>query len=165
MSFSFPRGAVFSALMLTVFLPRGGHAQIATRPVLTLEAARAVVAAAQAEARRNQWNVVIAIVDDGGHLVLLERMDGTQVDSVEVAPAKARSAVLFRRPTKVFADRIAEGGTGILALPGAVPIEGGIPLAVNDTVIGAIGVSGVTSQQDGQIAQAGVDAFARLARR
>ena len=118
-----------------------------------------------AEATRNRWSVVIAIVDDGGNLLLLERMDGTQLGSVEVAQAKARSAVLFRRPTKVFSDRLAEGGTALLSLPGALPIEGGVPLAVNDTVVGAIGVSGVTSQQDGQIAQAGVDAFAGLVRR
>jgi len=165
MPVSSPRVAVLLAAGLAFAMPRAGSAQVSTKSVLTLEGARAVATAAMAEATRNRWSVVIAIVDDGGNLLLLERMDGTQLGSVEVAQAKARSAVLFRRPTKVFSDRLAEGGTALLSLPGALPIEGGVPLAVNDTVVGAIGVSGVTSQQDGQIAQAGVDAFAGLVRR
>jgi glc operon protein GlcG len=139
--------------------PRNIAAQSAEQPGLTLEAANRIADAAQAEATRNRWNVVIAVVDAGGYLVHLRRMDGTQLGSVVVAEEKAKSAVLFRRPTKAFSDAIASGNTGVLRLPGAIPIEGGVPLAMGDQVVGAIGVSGVTAQQDGQIAQAGVKAF------
>ena len=126
---------------------------------LTLAAATRIADAAQAEATRNQWNVVIAVLDGGGHLVHLRRMDGAQLGSVDVAQDKARSAVLFRRPTKAFADAVASGRIGVLRLAGAIPIEGGIPLLVGDQVVGAIGVSGVTSEQDGQVAQAGARAL------
>lgn len=126
---------------------------------ITLAQARTVAAAAEAEALKNNWPVVIAIVDTGGHLVLLHRLDNTQIASVEVARAKAFSAVGFRRPTKVFEDTVAgPGGARITALPGAVPIEGGVPIVVDGRIIGAIGVSGVTSQQDGVIAAAGIAA-------
>jgi glc operon protein GlcG len=133
-------------------------------PNITLEQARKVMAAAQAEARTNQWNVVIAIVDAGGHLVMLERMDHTQFGSVEVARQKAWSSAAFRRPTKVFQDILAAGGEGtrILAVQGASPVEGGLPILVDGKIVGAIGVSGVTSQQDGVIALAGVRALAPL---
>lgn len=148
-------------LMLGTWLAVPGHsaAQTAQQPALTLEAATRLADAAQAEATRNKWNVVIAVVDGGGHLVLLRRMDGTQLGSVVVAEEKAKSALLFRRPTKAFADAVASGRTGVLRLSGAIPIEGGVPLVVGDQVVGAIGVSGVTAEQDGQIAQAGVKAF------
>jgi glc operon protein GlcG len=132
-----------------------------TKPVLTLAVAREIAAAAEAHARENQWNVCIAIVDDGGHLLYFLRMDGTQTGSVTVSQEKARTACAFRRPTKTFEEGVAGGRTVILSLPGALPIEGGLPLVVEGTVVGAIGVSGVTSQQDGMIAQAGVDALAR----
>lgn len=136
--------------------------QVAPAPgrVLTLEAARKVASAAGAEARRNNWNVVIAIVDAGGYLVYLERMDGVQLASIEIAIRKARSAALFRRPTKTFEDQLAGGRQAVLALPGAMPFEGGLPIVADGEVIGAIGVSGVTGQQDGQIARAGVEALA-----
>ena len=130
--------------------------------VLTLEAATRVADAAQAEATRNRWNVVIAVVDGGGYLVHLRRLDGTQLGSVAVAEEKAKSAVLFRRPTKAFADAVASGRTAVLRLPGAIPIEGGVPLLVGDQVVGAIGVSGVMSEQDGQVAQAGAKAFSAV---
>ncbi|MEN9637132.1 MAG: hypothetical protein RL077_5536 [Verrucomicrobiota bacterium] len=128
---------------------------------ISLAEAKRVVAAAQTEAARNQWNVVISVVDAGGHLVALERMDATQYGSVEVAQEKARTAVAFRRPSKVFQDGVAAGGEGlrILKLPGALPIEGGLPLLVGGKIVGAVGVSGVTSAQDGQIAAAGVAAL------
>ena len=138
-----------------------GSAAAQSQPALTLEAATRIADAAQAEATRNKWNVVIAVMDNGGHLVHLRRMDDTQIGSVAVAEEKAKSAVLFRRPTKAFADAVASGRTGVLRLPGAIPIEGGIPLLAGNQVVGAIGVSGVTSEQDGQIAQAGVKAFAK----
>ena len=138
-----------------------GSATAQSQPALTLEAATRIADAAQAEATRNKWNVVIAVVDDGGYLVHLRRMDDTQIGSVAVAEEKAKSAVLFRRPTKAFADAVASGRTGVLRLPGAIPIEGGIPLVGGNQVVGAIGVSGVTSEQDGHIAQAGVKAYAK----
>jgi len=135
------------------------QAPLGQRKTLTLEAARKIAAAAEAEARKNNWNVVIAVVDEGGYLVYLERMDGVQLASIEIAQRKARSAALFRRPTKAFEDQLVGGRQAILALPGAMPFEGGLPIVVDGEVIGAIGVSGVTSQQDGQIAKAGVDAL------
>ena len=125
---------------------------------IPLADAKRVLVAAQAEAVKNKWNVAIAIVDSGGHLVAYERLDSTQYGSVEVALEKARSAAAFRRPTKAFQDAVAGGGEGLrmLKLPGGMPIEGGLPLVIGGKIVGAIGVSGVTSAQDGQIAAAGV---------
>ena len=134
----------------------------ADRKTLTLEIAKQIAAAAVKEAARNQWNLTIAIVDDGGHLLYLERMDQANAASAEVATHKARSALLFKRPTKAFEDVLAGGRAAILGLPGAVPLEGGIPLLAYGTIAGAIGASGATSQQDGVSAKAGVDAFAGI---
>jgi glc operon protein GlcG len=132
-------------------------------PAITLEQAKEVMAGAEAEAQKNNWPVVIAIVDTGGNLVLLQRLDNAQFGSVEVARQKAWSASAFRRPTKVFQEAIAAGGANLrlLSLEGASPLEGGIPLVVDGQIIGAIGVSGVTSEQDAQIAQAGVDTLTK----
>ena len=146
-------------LAIGLAAPGSARAQSPAAPAVTLERATRVAAAAETEARRNNWNVVVAIVDDTGYLVLLRRMDNTQLGSVAVAQEKATSAVLFRRPTKAFAEAVASGRTAVLGLPGAIPIEGGIPLLAGGRVVGAIGVSGVTAEQDGQIAQAGVKAF------
>ena len=132
-------------------------AQTTDKKVLNLEGARKVAAAAEAEAKKNNWNVVIAIVDDGGNLLYLQRMDGTQTGSIQVAIDKAKTAQAFKRPTKVFEDAIAGGRNAILGLNGALPLEGGLPIKTGDQVIGAIGVSGVTAPQDGQIAKAGTD--------
>ena len=131
-------------------------------PSITLEQARKVSAAAQAEALRNGWRVVVAVMDPGGHLVLLERMDNAQFGSVQVAQDKARSAVAFRRPTKAFQDMVAAGGEGLrmLVVSGAVPIDGGLPIIVGGKVIGGIGLSGGTSAQDGRVAAAGLAALA-----
>lgn len=128
---------------------------------INLAQAKKVLAGAQAKARKNNWNVVVAIVDSGGHIVLLERMDSTQYGSVEVALGKARSASAFRRPSKVFQDIVGSGGAGlrILTLAGASPLNGGLPLILNGKLVGAIGVSGVTGDQDAIIAQAGVEAL------
>ncbi len=136
-------------------------AQLPTKPVLTLEAAKKLAAAAEEEAVKNKWNIVIAIVDDGGNLLYLQRLDGTQTGSIEVALQKARTAVHFKRPSKALEDAVTGGRTVVLAL-GAMPIEGGLPLMVDDKLIGAIGVSGVTAQQDGQVAKAGADALAKV---
>jgi glc operon protein GlcG len=137
------------------------QAQLAPRRGLTLAAAKNIANAAEKHAMANKWNVVIAIMDEGGHLLYLQRMDETQVGSVEVAIRKARSAVLFKRPTKAFEDTLAGGRTAILQLPGAMPVEGGLPIEVEGRVIGAVGVSGVTSQQDAEIAKAGIAALQR----
>jgi glc operon protein GlcG len=128
---------------------------------IPLERARQVVAGARAEAQKNKWPVAIAVVDAGGHLVAFERMDTTQTGSVLVAIEKAKTSAAFRRPTKAFQDVIAAGGDGLrmLALPGATPLEGGLLLVQEGRIVGAIGISGVTSAQDAQIARAGVAAL------
>ena len=137
--------------------------QLMDKKGLTLEVAKKVAAAAEEEALKNKWNVVIAIVDDGGSLVYLQRLDETQIGSIEVAIQKAKTAVNFKRPTKALEDAVMSGGrTVVLSLPGALPIEGGLPLMVDGKLVGAIGVSGVTGQQDGQIAKAGADALAKM---
>jgi glc operon protein GlcG len=129
-------------------------------PPITLEAAKKVMAAAEAEATKNNWGMAIAILDSTGHMVMLLKLDNTQYGSIAVAEDKARSAVDFRRPTKVFEDLVAQGGLGMrtLALRGASPLEGGLPIIVGGKIIGAIGVSGATAVQDGQVAKAGADA-------
>ena len=126
-----------------------------------LEMAKRLAAPAIAEARKNQWTMAVAIVDISGGLVYFEKMDDTQNGSVEVSISKARSAALFKRATKVFQDGVAGGGAGlrILTLKGAVPIEGGVPIVVDGKIIGAIGVSGGTSDQDGVVAAAALASF------
>jgi uncharacterized protein GlcG (DUF336 family) len=128
---------------------------------ISADAAKKLAAAAIAEARKNNWAMAVAVVDTGGYLVYFERMPDTQLGSVEVSIEKARSAALFRRPTKAFQDTVAAGGEGlrILRLTGAVPVEGGIPIIVDGKLIGAVGASGGSSDQDGRTAQAGVAAM------
>ena len=128
-------------------------------PPITLDNAKKAAAAASTEARKNNWNMAIAIVDPDGTLVYYEKMDSTQLGSAKVAIDKARSAALFKRPTKVFQDRVGSGGVNLLALEGAVPVEGGIPLMIDGHIVGAIGVSGDSSDHDAISAQAGVDAL------
>ncbi len=130
-----------------------------SKPILTLDDAKKIAMAAEAEALRNSWRVVIAIVDDGGHLLYLQRNHGTQFGSVEIAIQKARAAVAFQRPTKVAEDAVLNGRLIHLALPGALPAEGGVPLMHDNQIIGGLGISGVRSFEDGQIAQAGVAAL------
>ena len=125
------------------------------KPALTLAGAKAVAAAAQAEAARNRWPVVIAVVDDGGHLLVLERMDQAQLGSIDVAIGKARSAVLFKRDTKQWEEILKAGRLAPLAFPDLLPAEGGIPIRAQDQIVGAIGVSGVAPDQDAQVARAG----------
>lgn len=128
---------------------------------ISLERAKGVMAAAEAEARANDWPMVIAIVDSGGHLVMLHSVDHAQHGSVVIAQEKARCAVNFKRPTKAFEDAVAEGGYNlrVLAAPGMMPLEGGLPLIVDGRIVGAIGVSGMRSNQDGQVAEAGAKAL------
>ena len=122
-----------------------------------VEDAKRAAAAALAEARRGGWNMAAAVVDPAGELVYFEKMDDTQNGSVRVAIGKARAAALFKRPTKAFQDMLAAGGEGlrVLALEGAVPVDGGVPLVAGGKIVGAIGISGGTSEQDGQCARAG----------
>ena len=128
--------------------------------VLSIIDAKTIAAGARAEAEKNGWTVVIAIVDDGGHLVYLERMDGTQKASCVVAQEKARTAIMFKRPTVAMEKVIADGRVAMLSLPGVTFVEGGLPIIHEGHFVGAIGVSGVQSSQDGQIAKAGLDALA-----
>ncbi len=137
-------------------------AQLADKKALTLEAAKQIAAAAEKEAAGSKLTMVIAILDDGGNLIYLERMDETQIGSIDVAQQKAHSAIAFKRPTKVFEDAVAGGRTALLRLPGAIPVEGGLPLIAGGKIIGAIGCSGGTSQQDGVVAKAGADAMAKM---
>jgi glc operon protein GlcG len=130
------------------------------KPVLNLAAARRVVDAAAAEAARRGSTVVIVVVDDGGYPLLLERLDNTQVASVEVGIGKARTAAIFRRPSREFEEQVKTGRVAALALPGATPLQGGVPLRVGGMVVGAVGVSGNTPQEDEDIALAGAAAFA-----
>jgi glc operon protein GlcG len=127
---------------------------------ISLEQAKKVMAGAEAEAKKNSWPVVIVILDSGGQLVMLQRLDNAQWGSVDIAKEKARSAVALRRPTKALQDLIAQGGANLRLLNiGYSVLEGGIPIVVDGKIIGSVGVSGVTSQQDAQIAQAGIDAM------
>jgi len=130
-----------------------------TQLVLSIDDAHKMAAAARAEAKAQGWSVVIAIVDDGGHLVYLERLDGTQKASSEIAIAKARTAIMFKRPSKVLEDAVAGGRVAVMSLPGVTPVEGGLPIVVDGHFLGAIGVSGVQSSQDAQVARAGLEAL------
>jgi uncharacterized protein GlcG (DUF336 family) len=145
--------AVLPALPQTAPPPYG--------PPIGLEAAKKVMAAAEDEASKNNWSVVIAIIDSGGHLVILHRNDNVQLSSIELSQGKARSALYFKRPSKVLDEAISSGGAGLrfLALKDIVPLEGGLPIVADGKIVGAIGVSGVLSGQDAQIARAGLDAL------
>jgi len=137
----------------------GLQAQLLDKKILTLEAAERVAAAAQAEAKKRNATVVIVVVDDGGYPLVLKRLNDTQVASVDVGIGKARTAAIFRRPSKDFEDQIKNGRVASLVLPGATPLQGGVPLVFDGKVIGAIGVSGNTPQEDEDIAKAGAASF------
>jgi glc operon protein GlcG len=130
-----------------------------TKPCLTLDDCKKIIAACEADARRNKWEVVIAILDDGGHLLMLERMDGATPANAEIAVKKGRSAAISRRSTKMWEDRIKDGRLSMLKMP-VLPVQGGIPVMYQGECVGAIGVSGVQSHEDEQIAQAGANALA-----
>lgn len=148
---------VFGCLLMMVLVSSPNFAQQTTK-VLTLAEAQKISDAAEARARQDNWNVVIAIHDAGGHLISLRRMDGTQIGSVDVAQKKAETALKFKRPTKVFEDGVKSGNVHMLSL-GVTAVEGGLPIVHDGQVIGSIGISGVTSAQDGIIAAAGLEAF------
>lgn len=127
--------------------------------VPTLDAARAIADSGLAEARRQGWQVVIAVVDAAGDLLVLQRMDDVQPGSIEIAIGKARTAARFRRPTRALADALAQGRLGFLAVEGALPMEGGVPLQAAGRTIGGVGVSGMTGAQDAVVAEAGARAL------
>jgi glc operon protein GlcG len=130
-------------------------------PPISLENARKVMIAAEAEAAKNNWPVVIAILDSGGNVVMMVRRDDTQLASLELAIGKAKTSLMFKRPTKVLDEAISSGGAGVrfLALKDITPLEGGLPIVMDGKIVGAIGVSGVLSAQDSQIGRAGIDAL------
>lgn len=154
-----PRLVRFSAVLITVLCTMSVLAQAPNPygPPVSVENAKKAAAAALAEARTNNWRMAVAVVDTGGILVYYEKMDNTQIGSADIAIEKARTAVRFKRPSKAFQDVVAGGGVGlrVLRLPGAVPLEGGIPLMIEGQIVGAIGVSGDSADHDGLCATAG----------
>jgi len=159
---------IATAILVGTTVPVGAQQPAAPPPPPTtpygspidLDAAKKVMAAAEAEATKNNWPMAIVILDSSGHTVMLHKLDNTQYGSIRVAEDKAQTALDFRRPSKVFEDLVAQGGINmrILSLRGAAPLEGGVPILVDGKIIGAIGVSGGASSQDGQVAKAGADA-------
>jgi len=145
--------------MLLVIAP-AVRAELPVKRVITLNVAKKIAAAAEAEANRRHLTAAIVVVDDGGYPLLLQRLDNTQVASVEVGIGKARTAAIFRRPSKDFEDQIKEGRVAALALPGATPLQGGVPIILDGKVIGAIGVSGESPKDDEDVAKAGAAAAA-----
>lgn len=127
---------------------------------ITLEGAKKMMTAAEAEARKNNWNVAVAILDGGGHLLMFQKLDGTQPGSVKVAIGKAATALNFKRPTKMI-EELATSRPVFLALDGITPIQGGLPVIIDDQLIGAVGVSGVKSAEDEQVAQAAINALTK----
>ena len=132
-----------------------------TRSMLTLEDCKKISAAAEAEAKKNNWNVCIAILDDGGHVLHLIRMDGATPANARIATEKARTAAETRRSTAMWEERIKRGRTSMLGMPGITPVQGGLPIVIDGVCIGAVGVSGVQSHEDEQIAKAGIDTLGR----
>jgi len=158
---------VAAALLVGVAVPAGAQQPpppptTPYGPPIGLEAAKKAMAAAEAEALKNNWPMAIAILDSTGHIVMLHRLDNTQYGSIRVAEDKAHTALDFKRPSKVFEDLVAQGGIGMrtLGLRGATPLEGGVPIIADGKIIGAVGVSGATAQQDGQVAKIGADTAA-----
>ena len=146
-------------MLLGLIAPSNLKAQLSEKKIITLEAAEKVAAAAEIEAKKRSATVVIVVVDDGGYPLVLKRLNDTQVASVEVGIGKARTAAIFRRPSREFEEQIKNGRLASLVLPGATPLQGGLPLIADGKVVGAIGVSGNTPQEDEDIAKAGVAAF------
>lgn len=144
---------------LLIAWPASAQAQLVDRKVLTIAAVKAIMNAAEAEAVRNNWNVSIAIVDAHGELLAFRRMDNASIASVDISQGKARTAARLRRPTKMLADAMASGNVAFLSVDGITALQGGLPIEVGGVVIGGIGVSGVTSVQDEQVAAAGVAAL------
>ncbi|TGK39682.1 GlcG/HbpS family heme-binding protein [Leptospira andrefontaineae] len=156
----FPKFLALCFLFFGIVLPFQAQ-PLSYGPNINLEQAKKVIAAAEAEAKKNQWNMAIAVVDTGGNLVLLQRMDNTQIGSIEIAKGKASTANNFKRSSRALEEAIEKGGIGLrlLAVPGVFPLEGGELILLDGKIIGAIGVSGAQSTQDGQVARAGISAL------
>jgi len=150
---------IFSIVFLLLIAPSTGSAQLSDKKILTLAAAERIATAAEIEAKKRNATVVIVVVDDGGYPLIVKRLDDTQVASVDVGIGKARTAAIFRRPSRDFEEQIKNGRVASLVLPGATPLQGGLPLIHEGRTIGAIGVSGNTPQEDEDIAKVGVLAF------
>ncbi len=146
---------IITAMTMMFLLATTAQAQLVEKKALTLDGAKKIAAAAEAKAKAEGARVVIAVVDEGGNLLMLERLDDTQVASVNVGIDKARTAAIYRRPSRVFEEQVKNGRVSALALHGAVALQGGVPITVDGKVIGAIGVSGETPQQDEDIAMVG----------
>lgn len=151
---------VLRVLLATLIasLPARAGAQLLDAKVISLEAAKKIVAGVQAEARRNGWNVSVAVVDASGGLIAFEKMDEASLPTVEVAQSKARTAARYRRATRALDSALAAGRTAYLAFPGMMPVEGGVPVTFEGRVIGGVGVSGASSAQDAQMAAVGIKA-------
>ena len=147
------------SVMLALLFAGTGWGEPLLKKSLSLEDARKAAAAAATEAKKNKWNMAIAVVDDGGQLIYFERIDETQVGSIDIAIGKARTAAYYKRPTKVLEDAINGGQHAILSFPNTLPREGGLPIFADGKFIGAIGASGGKSSEDAQVAKAGVDAL------
>ncbi len=156
-----PRRALLATALLLVLTPLGARAQLADTKTLTAEAVKTMLATAEATARANRWNVSIAITDANGDLLGFLRLDGASLGSVDISLGKARTAARYARPTKVYADRVLADTLTILSVPGVVALQGGLPVVVGGRVIGAVGVSGVTSAQDEQVAAAAIAAVVK----
>ncbi|WP_434516632.1 heme-binding protein [Dechloromonas sp. ARDL1] len=150
-----------TALSLLFAMPFAAQAQLVDKKGLTLAEAHKAVVAATAEAKANNWNVVIAVVDDAGYPLRVDRLDNAQRPSVDIAIGKARTAALFRRPSAALEDAVNKGRPALLSAEGYIFMQGGVPIIVNGEVIGAVGVSGVRADQDEQVATAGVKVLGR----
>ncbi len=155
------RYVVATVILALLMTPVAGAAELATQKVLTLDAAKEIAAAAESFAKQKNWKVNIAICDAAGNLLYFQRMLGVQIGSIAVAMKKAESAAKFKRPTKVFSDA-SPNKPGLAMIPGALAVEGGLPISWEGELLGSIGVSGVTSEQDGMIAKAAVDAVKKI---
>lgn len=152
-------GILVAGLLLAPIVLAASQPQLPARRTLTLEMARQLAAAAEAEAKKNTWAVAIAVLDDAGHLMVFHRMDGAKLVAIDIAIRKARTAVYFQQPTKALEEEVAGGRTALLPIDGFMPLEGGVPLMSDGVLVGAIGVSGVTGAQDAQCALAGAAAL------
>lgn len=153
------RMLVAAAAILLFATPSAARAQLADAKIITLQAAKTILSSAEAEARKNGWNVSIAVVDAHGELLAFERMDEAPLTTVAISQGKALTAARFRRPTRAIDSSVTAGRVQMMAFPGVMPVEGGVPVVVNGKYIGGVGASGATAAQDAQVAKAGVDAL------
>ena len=152
-------GLVATIVISFAVLCATASAQVLEKKTLSLAAAKKIAAAAEAEAAKNNWNVIVTVLDDGGNTIVMERMDGAQLGSIEISHSKAMTALSFKQPTRNMQERLKSGGSELLSAPNILTMAGGLPINYEGKLIGAVGVSGATSDQDEQCAKAGVAAF------